>query len=266
MISCLPSTIECPLWANSFHGGSERYTVMNCIVLFLNGVVRGQCLQSVLVYNFTNMHAMTYRSDLFPCSCRVNIEEPGVCFTVTLFSAVSPVELPSILIPTSMSDSKSLNTSLLQIMISSKHQRAFICDVGDLPVQIIFDTRWTSMNIGCKRHIAWNNSRYAPGWWFILHCEIEETGSPGIICIMCHQVLRHPSEHGTSSIRKRLQATAHIAKLNKLTELDVSELTSSTVDEPALAILKRQASQGITTVSSQRKIISDILVDTYWPK
>ena len=35
---------------------------------------------------------------------------------------------------------------------------------------------------------------------------------------------------------------AHIAKLNKLTESDVSELTKSTVDETALAILKRHGS------------------------
>jgi hypothetical protein len=40
--------------------GSERYTAINCILLILNGVLRGQSLQSVLVFNFTNMHAMSY--------------------------------------------------------------------------------------------------------------------------------------------------------------------------------------------------------------
>jgi hypothetical protein len=40
--------------------GSERYTALNCIPLILNGVLRGQSLQSVLVLNFTNMHAMSY--------------------------------------------------------------------------------------------------------------------------------------------------------------------------------------------------------------
>jgi len=78
------------------------------------------------------------------------------------------------------------------------------------------------MNVGSKRPIAWNNSRHALSWQFYVHCGIEETGSPGIICIVCHQVLRHPSEHGTSSMGKDLQAKAHIAKLNELT---VSEVT-----------------------------------------
>jgi len=62
---------------------------------------------------------------------------------------------------------------------------------------------------------------------------------------------------------KHLLAKAHIAKLNELTESEVTELTSSTDDETALAILKRQGSRGITTVSSQRKITFDIHVDPY---
>jgi hypothetical protein len=53
--------------------GSERYTAINCSMLFLNGGLRGQSLQSVLVFNITNMHAMSDWSDYFPCSCRVNI-------------------------------------------------------------------------------------------------------------------------------------------------------------------------------------------------
>jgi hypothetical protein len=72
-----------------------------------------------------------------------------------------------------------------------------------------------------------------------LHYGIEETGSPGIIYIACLQVLRHPSEHGTSSIGKNWLAKAYTAKLNELTESEVSELTSTTVDKTALAILKR---------------------------
>jgi len=39
-----------------------------------------------------------------------------------------------------------------------------------------------------------------------------------------------------------LAGKAHIAKLNELTESKVTELTSLTVDEQALAILKRQGS------------------------
>jgi len=57
---------------------------------------------------------------------------------------------------------------------------------------------------------------------------------------------------------KHLVAKVHIAKLNELTESEVTELTSSTVDETALAILKRQGSRGITIVSLQRKFVVDI--------
>jgi len=119
------------------------------------------------------------------------------------------------------------------------------------------------MNVGSKRPIAWNASRHAPSRRFYLHCGIEETGSPGIICIVCHQVLHHPSEHGTSSMGKHLLAKAHIGKLNELTESEVTELSTSTVDETPLAILKSQGSRGITIVSVQRKIIFDIQFNPY---
>jgi len=46
--------------ARTVRQGSERYTAINCIMPFPNGVLRGQSLQSVLVFNFTNMHAMSY--------------------------------------------------------------------------------------------------------------------------------------------------------------------------------------------------------------
>jgi len=119
------------------------------------------------------------------------------------------------------------------------------------------------MTEGSKWPIAWNNSRHALLWRFYLHCGIEETGSPGIICLVCHQVLPHPSEHGTSSMGKHLLAKAHIAKLNELTESEGTELTCSTVDETALAILKRQGSRGITIVSVQRKIGFDTRLNSY---
>jgi len=162
-----------------------------------------------------------------------------------------------------MSDTQSLNTSLLEVMISSKNESVSIRDLSDLTLQIIFDAWRASMNVGSKRPIAWKNSRHAPLWRFYLHCGIEETGSPGIICIVCHQVPCHPSEHGTSSMGKHLLAKAHIAKLNKVTESEVTELTSLTVDETALAILKRQGSRGITIVSLQRKTIFDIQFNPY---
>jgi len=145
-----------------------------------------------------------------------------------LLSAVSRVGLPSLLILTAMLDLKSLNTSLLEVIISCKTEDVFICDLSDLTLQIIFDGWWASMNVSFKHPLAWNNLRHASLWWFYLHCGIEETGSPGIICIICHQVLRHQSEHGTSSMGKHLLAKAHITKLNKLTEWEVTELTCST--------------------------------------
>jgi hypothetical protein len=148
-------------------------------------------------------------------------------------------------------------------MISFKNERVFIRDLRDLTLQIIFDAWWASMNLGSKRPIAWNNSRHAPSWRFYLHCGSEVTGNPGIICIICHQVLRHPLKHGTSPIGKHLLAKAHIAKLNELTESEVTELNSSTVDETALAILKRLGSRGISIVSLQRKIIFDIQFKPY---
>jgi len=137
-----------------------------------------------------------------------------------------------------MSDKKSLNNLLLEVMISSKNEHVFIRDLSELTWQIIFDAWWTSMNVDLKRHIAWNNSGHAPSWQFYSCCRMEEAGSPGIICIICHQYLHHPSEHGTSSMGKHLQAKAHIAYLNKLTVSEVTELTSSKVNETALAILK----------------------------
>jgi len=62
---------------------------------------------------------------------------------------------------------------------------------------------------------------------------------------------------------KHLLAKAHIAKLNELTESEGTELTCSTLDESASAILKRPGSRGITIVSSQRKIKFDIQFDPY---
>jgi len=206
---------------------------------------------------------MSHRSDFFAGTSRVNIQEPSVCFTIMFLSAVSRVRLPSVLIPTTMSDSQSLNTTLLEVMVSCKSECIFVCDLSDLTFQIIFNAWWASMNAGSKRPIAWNNSRDASSWRFYLDCGIEETGCPEIICIVCHQVLCHSLEHGTRSMGKRLLAKAHIAKLNDITESEVPKLTSLRVDDTALAILKRQGSRGITIVSLQRKFIFDIQVNPY---
>jgi hypothetical protein len=143
-------------------------------------------------------------------------------------------------------------------MICSKNERVFIRDLSDLTLQTIFDTRWASMNVGSKRPIGWNNSRHAPLWRFYFHCGIDETGCPGIICIVCQQVFHHPSQYGISSMGKHLLGNAHIAKLNELTVSKVTELTSSTVDVTGLAILKRKGSSGIPIASLHTKIKFDI--------
>jgi len=114
--------------------------------------------------------------------------------------------------------------------------------------------------------MALNNSRHAPSWRFYLHCGIEETGSPGIICIVCHQVLRQPSEHGISSMGNHLLAKAHIAKFKDLTESQVTELTNLTVDDTAVAIPSRQGSRRIRIVSLQRKFLFHIPLNLYWSK
>jgi len=162
-----------------------------------------------------------------------------------------------------MSDTQSLNTSMLDVMISSKNKRLFIRDLSDLTLQIIFDAWWSSINVGSKQPFAWNNSRHAPSWQFYLHCIIEETASPAFICILCHQVLPYPLGHGTSSVVKHLLANAHIANLYELSESAVTEWTSSTVDETALAILQRQGSRRITIVGVPRKMIFDIQLNPY---
>jgi len=134
--------------------GSERYTAIHCIRLFPNGGLRGQLMQSVLVFNITHMYAMSDWSDYFPCSCRANIWEPAIWFTESLFSAVFRVQLPSFWISIAMSDTQSTNTSLLDIMISSKNECIFIRDLSDLTLQIIFYAWWASKNVGSKRRIA----------------------------------------------------------------------------------------------------------------
>jgi len=129
-------------------------------------------------------------------------------------------------------------------MMSSKNKPVCICALSNLTSQIVFDAWRVSMNVVSKLPSAWNDSRHAPSWWLYLHCRIEETGSPGIVCIVCHQVLRHPSKHGTSWIGKHLPAKAHIGKLQKSTESEITELTRSTVDETALAIPRSSVSNG----------------------
>jgi hypothetical protein len=138
--------------------------------------------------------------------------------TVSLIAPVFRVGSTSILNLTTMSDSKYLNTSLLEVIITCKNQRVLMCGLSDMTLESIFDAQWASMKEGSTWLIAWNNSRHEPWWRFYLHCGIEATGSPGIICIVCHQVLRHLSQHATSSMGNHLLAKAHISMFNELIE------------------------------------------------
>jgi hypothetical protein len=106
-----------------------------------------------------------------------------------------------------MTDTISLNTLLLEVMIYAKNEAFFIHDLSDHTLKIIFDAWWASMNGVSKGPIAWNNSRYRPSRRLYLDCGIAETASPGIIIsIICYQVLQHPSENGTIYLGKLLLA------------------------------------------------------------
>jgi hypothetical protein len=173
---------------------------------------------------------------------------------------VSQRELHSLQLPSAVTDSRSMNTPLLKVILSSHTEWGFICGLTDLSWQIIFNTFWASITVGLKCPIAWQNSRHEHSWCFYLQCGIAETSIPGIVCIVCYHVLPHPSAHGTSSMGKHLLAKVHFAKVKELTESEVSELTSIAVDKTPLAIFQRQGSRGIRIVRLQKKFKFDCLV------
>jgi len=199
---------------------------------------------------------MSHRSSFcLACSSRVNIYVPAFYSTIIWHLTVSQLELHSVKIPTTILDSESINILLVEDMIYSQDEWVFIRDLSDLNVLTISDAWWALMNGRSKCPIVSSNSGHTPLWRFYLYCGAEESGCPGIIYIICHRVLRHPSQLGTSSMGIFLLAKVHIAKLNNLTESEISELTSTTIDETTLAICKRQESCGLTIVSSQKKFI-----------
>ena len=125
-----------------------------------------------------------------------------------------------------MSKLKYLNTLLLEVTVSFRHEHLFIGDLGDHTVQIIIETCWASMNVDSKRSITSKHSSNAAWLLVYLPCRLEETGMPRITCSICHQVLHHPSEHETSSMVQYLLEKAHIMKLNQVKEWTVTELTN----------------------------------------
>jgi hypothetical protein len=113
------------------------------------------------------------------------------------------------------------------------------------------------MNACLKGSIAWHNSTCVCLWHFYLHCRIEETGSIGIICISCHQVLRHASKPKAMSLGKHWLAKEYIAKLAEFTKVEVTESSCSIVEESCFAILQRQRSPKITMVRIRKEFSFD---------
>ena len=113
------------------------------------------------------------------------------------------------------------------------------------------------MNVETKTTILWSGSRHTAARQFYKHCTKTENGCPGVICIICHTVLVHPSENRTSTMAKHLQSKTPKVELNKLTESNVSLLTGTAGDEQALAVLKKKGSQGVMVASSFHQIQAD---------
>jgi len=72
------------------------------------------------------MHTVSHRTYYcLQCSSRVNIQAPAFYSTIMSLLTVSQLELHSLQLPTAMSDSQSINTSSLQVTISSKNDQIF---------------------------------------------------------------------------------------------------------------------------------------------
>jgi hypothetical protein len=94
-----------------------------------------------------------------------------------------------------------------------------------------------------------NNFRHAPSLQLTVSCKLEVSGSPGMLCVVCHHVRHHLPDYGTGLVGTQLQTTAQIAKLDELTVSESTELTGSMVDETALTMLRAHSSQGNQIVS-----------------
>jgi hypothetical protein len=75
-----------------------------------------------------------------------------------------------------------------------------------------------------------------------------------------HQVLPHPSEHGTGSMGYHMLATAYSTKLHKLSSLEVTDFTISMLNKAALARMMRKEGGGSTIASLDTKFTCDISV------
>ena len=83
---------------------------------------------------------MSHTSDFFLAySSRVNIWDQALYLTISILLTVTQVELPTEQYPTMLSDRNSLDTSLLEVLISSKHECVFFRDLSDPALHIVFD-------------------------------------------------------------------------------------------------------------------------------
>jgi hypothetical protein len=93
--------------------------------------------------------------------------------------------------------------------------------------------------------------------------KLSRLAAPASYVFFVIMVFAIPQNLGPVQWGNTYWAKAHITKLNKLTESEVSELTRSTVDETARAILKRPESRGITIVRLQRTFLFHIPIMPY---
>jgi len=93
---------------------------------------------------------------------------------------VSQPEKHSYQLPPAMSDDQSIDTSLLEIIISTKNEQLFIGGLTGLAFQNNIDDWRISMNVVLKYPLERKHSKDALSWHFYLHHGIEQTSSPGI--------------------------------------------------------------------------------------
>jgi hypothetical protein len=199
----------------TFLWGLVSFTWTNCFILFLNWISNGQSCQYVLVYNFTSMNTTSHKLYFcVACSSNFNISEPTFHLIITSHLTVSQLELCSCWIPTNISDSQSVNISLLEVIQSSNNQGVFVRNLSDLDLYILFNTPWASITVGLMSSNVWNISWHPDLSRFYLHCGMEETGRPGIIYVIGYWVFCHLSEYEIGSIVKQIPAIVCIAFWN----------------------------------------------------
>jgi hypothetical protein len=58
-------------------------------------------------------------------------------------------------------------------MTASNNDYTFIHNMSNLRLQVIFVTKWASIDVGSQRQIDWDDSRHIPLWQFNLPVELQ---------------------------------------------------------------------------------------------